>query len=644
MLLRCGRAWWNSSTYQCQRRTQQGLKECPPCRKPCAAWPAACGVRKGGGDTTSLGWGSGASRPYSQGWMQPWRRPLRTWMQTPTSWMCWSSRCTTVDAPLGTSCHLSGTMSSSELPSKWAAPRGPRCLPVGGIGKWGVPCGGTQSRRFLLGGGWLGRICGREGREHCWAGWMRIPTTTCRGAALHAASHPGMSVQLACRLFARPAWLSWGGWGPSAAKTPWMGMQCDSTCCRSGWGRTLRHSSGHCLDWHLDAGSRSGLLALLCGVTAWGMVGTPIQCMEDDVRESGTSASSSGLKHRPDDQGWSPLTALEIITANKVADWRMKNNMNEDSDFAFRWSSHTQAVTEAGHAVAHAWLQVRSQQQDLLWPAAAKMVDELPKPAPSQAPRLQPAFYGPKSKKRRALQRRSAGRLRANPTDSPHAIQTRVQALADVLQQLGAIRPSGRMSSQLQTEWSGSCIRLAQRLVTAAEPITVLNALKTYQELNEYMDKRERRGEPERVDLDSFLHSSSTSAPSRALNSIKWLNKHGKLDWDVGDLSCPSSTRPRRKKGQASVISPPMLMFLEEQAEQMCRSGDDRWSCLLGSWMVATGCMRYRHLTRSSPRRVSMSTFHASCSRGKQRASRKGFDLALPGDNSLPASPGLSNG
>ena len=357
-----------------------------------------------------------------------------------------------------------------------------------------------------------------------------------------------------------------------------------------------------------------------------------MECMEDDIRPNKTASGSTGDRATPEDRGWSPLTALEILTANKVADWRTRNQMNDDSDFAFRWSSHTQAITEAGHAVAHAWLQVRSEQQDLLWPAAAKMVDELPKPTPSQAPKLQQAFFGPKSKKRQAKQKRAPVRLRANPSESPDAIQSRVDALASVLQQLGAIRPSGRMSEQLEEEWAGSCVRLAQRLVTSAEPVTVLNALKTHQELRSYMAKRERQGEPERVDLDSFLHSSSTTAPSRALNALKWLNKHGHLGWDVVDLTCPASIRPRSKRGQAAVISPPMLMFLEEQAEQMCRSGDDRWSCLLGSWMVAAGCMRYRHLTRSTPRRVSMSTFHATCHRGKQRFTRKGFDFSLPGE------------
>ena len=63
----------------------------------------------------------------------------------------------------------------------------------------------------------------------------------------------------------------------------------------------------------------------------------------------------------------------------------------------------------------------------------------------------------------------------------------------------------------------------------------------------------------------------------------------------------------------------------------MCLAGDERWTCLLGNWMVATGCMRYKHLLRSEPRRISLSTFHAFCGRGKQRENRKGFYFALPG-------------
>ena len=45
---------------------------------------------------------------------------------------------------------------------------------------------------------------------------------------------------------------------------------------------------------------------------------------------------------------------------------------------------------------------------------------------------------------------------------------------------------------------------------------------------------------------------------------------------------------------------------------------------------MAVGCLRHRHLTRTQPRRLSKSTLHCSCSRGKQRRLRSGFNFCLP--------------
>ena len=125
-------------------------------------------------------------------------------------------------------------------------------------------------------------------------------------------------------------------------------------------------------------------------------------------------------------------------------------------------------------------------------------------------------------------------------------------------------------------------------------PITVVNALRTSRELTEFMKARGRPPHsPDRVDLDAFLFSkTATSAPSRSLASLKWLNTNGQLQWDVNELTLPPQTNPRNKKGQAPVITPPMLPFLEEQAEAMCLVGDEKWTCLLAGWVIATGCLR----------------------------------------------------
>ena len=144
--------------------------------------------------------------------------------------------------------------------------------------------------------------------------------------------------------------------------------------------------------------------------------------------------------------------------------------------------------------------------------------------------------------------------------------------------------------------------------------------------------QNEAGGFPGFVDLDSYLHdSTATSAPCRALNALKWLNKNGQLGWDLQGLSAPTAGSKREAKSrQAVVVAPPMMPFLEEQIEKLYGIGDPRWSALLASWLMASGCLRYRHLTRSNPRRLTRSTFHLSCTKGKQRRLRQGFNYCVP--------------
>ena len=95
----------------------------------------------------------------------------------------------------------------------------------------------------------------------------------------------------------------------------------------------------------------------------------PIRCAEDDVPMSSASSSSVGRRDRPtvaiDEEGWSPVTAMDLLNANRVATWRDNAGMQEDSDFGYRWSSYEQAVADAGHTVARAWLTVRAEQEEL---------------------------------------------------------------------------------------------------------------------------------------------------------------------------------------------------------------------------------------------------------------------------------------
>ena len=165
--------------------------------------------------------------------------------------------------------------------------------------------------------------------------------------------------------------------------------------------------------------------------------------------------------------------------------------------------------------------------------------------------------------------------------------------------------------------------------MTQSEPVTVNNALMTMGELEAFMRDRRRPLPPELVDSDNFIHS-GTTAPTRSLNSLRWLARQGDLPWQLHRVTVPAVRVRKRKKGQAVVVCPPMLGFLEERIEGCYKTGDPAWSALLGSWLIAVGVLRYKHICRSVPRKISMSTFHGHCPRGKQRKLRAGFDFCIP--------------
>eukprot|EP00434_Breviolum_minutum_P042293 symbB.v1.2.037638.t1/scaffold5613.1/size25359/1 len=211
--------------------------------------------------------------------------------------------------------------------------------------------------------------------------------------------------------------------------------------------------------------------------------------------------------------------------------------------------------------------------------AHVSSVIQVPTIAPELRIRAKPKAWG-------KLKRKPV-RLRENTSDTPEAINRRVFALTQVFASLGALKPEGMMTSRLQREWEQSCQRLSQQLVTNAETITIQNAIQTATELNSFMEARGRGGTPCHVDLDAYLHcKEATTAPCRALNSLRWLCKHGQLGWDVSSLVAPTSRSRKADKTQALVVLPPMFPFLEERVEQLWQVQDVRWSSLLASWIV----------------------------------------------------------
>ena len=68
-----------------------------------------------------------------------------------------------------------------------------------------------------------------------------------------------------------------------------------------------------------------------------------------------------------------------------------------------------------------------------------------------------------------------------------------------------------------------------------------------------------------------------------------------------------------------------MASRLEEKIVAAHGASDPLWMPLLGAWLAAFRCIRFRHLERSVAERISQSTVHCYCKKGKQASHRGGF-------------------
>ena len=193
------------------------------------------------------------------------------------------------------------------------------------------------------------------------------------------------------------------------------------------------------------------------------------------------------------------------------------------------------------------------------------------------------------------------------------------------------MRPQGELAPERFAQWQDALDTLAKRKVTEAEGATVVNALKSWAELRTYMEQRDRLFPPDALDLYGFLQN-GTAGPYRAYHSLKWFSKHGRLQWDFSDVPVPARKNPPKqaRPEQAVAVEPPMVAALEEKIQSLYEAGDLRWRGLLSSWLVAFGVLRYQHIMRSRPVKVTPCSFHGYCPKGKQKANRGGFSFSIP--------------
>ena len=347
-------------------------------------------------------------------------------------------------------------------------------------------------------------------------------------------------------------------------------------------------------------------LAILLGCSAMASGGKGYY-----AAQAAASSSSGG----DPDPGWRAADSLMMIAAQRARQWRENEGLLDDNDFAYAYTNYDQVIGLAGHHVADDWLQTRARVEEHLLAAGAKVVEDNPKGSVTLRP-VRKTIYKKKPK---------AVNVDKNLDE---AVQKRVNGLVSMFVGMGAYKPAGILTDTLKAEWKQTCKRIAEKKVKDAEKATIDRVVNTWLELRAFLESRGRPAPPGMVDLDQFLNH--TSAPARALQALKWMNKNADQDLELGNLQVPTTPRATGQRGQAPVVEPPLVQALEDRIVELHAVGDERWSVLLAPWIMSFGCLRYAHIARSEPRRLTAAFLHCRCPKGKQKHAREGFDFAVP--------------
>ena len=319
---------------------------------------------------------------------------------------------------------------------------------------------------------------------------------------------------------------------------------------------------------------------------------------------------------------WDPERAVEVTSMERALEVRQHFGLADDNDLAFAFETYADAMSAGGHALAAQWAEARSKAEEGLLSAGARTVED--SGLGSARDRLPRPTIKPMPKHRQGVT------LTANRYE-PGAVMQRVDSLASCFEEMCIQKPQHKVTEDRLVEWRKQLRRLAQQKVTQADSQTVINAIRTWREPLQFQEDR-GLDQIEGIDLATFIQD-GTDGPVRALASLKWLNKAGEMGWSLTNVSVPVAPNTRtRKRQQAVVAEPGMIAFLERGIVAAADHNNPEWMALLANWLCAIGCLRHRHLTKSTPQRLSASTLHAWCSQGKQAHSRSGFAWSAPSE------------
>jgi hypothetical protein len=314
---------------------------------------------------------------------------------------------------------------------------------------------------------------------------------------------------------------------------------------------------------------------------------------------------------------------MAVASEAKAEVWRARHGLLGDSEFAFYFASHSEAIRNAGRAVADAWSSVRSLQ----------LIRDKRKAEPLEDNPAEPPWKK-RWQRNLTLWRSSTPPLEDNPAVAKPKWEAGSRAnvredkakfepvLVDIMTEASSFGMANSMA-----EWQAALRRRASARVGQSEKETLTRVQETWDELTSFA----RRGDLHIADLgveslEDFLDESEAQA--RALAALRWMKCNLYLTWPVQNLLQPERNGPGKHHiSQAACAKPAMVARLEEVIEKMQRQGDSKWLGLLSQWLQAIGVLRLEHIKKSTPLKLTNSTLHAWCQKGKKKG---GFKWSVP--------------
>ena len=430
-------------------------------------------------------------------------------------------------------------------------------------------------------------------------------------------------------------------------KRQWMRLQCrrcdvawesqfDSDFCCSGCRRGQEHTD-RCWERRLPLAQqpRAALARPMFG---------PLATHNAEFSTSGSAAARNrsrsprelrrGASEEEDSgSGSENEDTMAVASEAKSEVWRHCAGLLDDTDFAFYFSSHKEATLNAGRAVADAWSKIRTLQLICNNTNLAEPVFEKEKEcerAKRKAKHLEDNPAEPLRKKQAVGKPKwKAGSKASRAIDNTEASEDKakfVPVLVDIMTKAGALKERGCS----EAAWQASLQRRAVARVEKSEKETLTRVQRTWEELASFAQRDGLHiAELGVVSLETFLFEGEAQA--RALAALRWMRNNLYLKWPIQDLMKPEKSGPiKHYSSQATCAEPAMVAKLEEAIEKMQKQGNPSWLGLLSQWLQAIGVLRLKHIKRSTPMKLTSSTLHAWCHKGKQKNMRGGFKWSAP--------------